>query len=75
MSCMEFILSILTMAAPYVMQSEDLMKNLPYLILGSLCLIAGSLNLTFLPETKDKEMPDSIEDVLMLFENNDYEAF
>jgi len=47
--------------APYIGQLSDYGKVIPLIVFGSLSLLAGLLVL-FLPETKGKHLPETIED-------------
>ncbi|KAF6037798.1 hypothetical protein EB796_003898 [Bugula neritina] len=48
--------------SPYLILSDDVWKSLPYVIFGVIALAAG-LVATLLPETMNKELPDSLHQV------------
>lgn len=53
------------MVAPYVLQLEMFGPKFPFLAIGITSLIAGVVSVV-LPETKDKKLPDTIEEVSLL---------
>lgn len=57
--CFAGILSQLLM--PVVLSSSEVMKLLPMIIFGVL-MMTGAVVTLFLPETRGKELPDSVEE-------------
>ena len=55
---MEYVASIL---APFVVYLDVVSSILPLLVLGTLGIICGLLTL-FLPETLDKDLPQTLQD-------------
>ncbi|XP_050525745.1 organic cation transporter protein [Daktulosphaira vitifoliae] len=49
--------------APYINNTSDIWINMPLVIYGSLALLVGAWSLV-LPETLNKELPDTIEDLI-----------
>ncbi len=49
--------------APYIAKMGGILPNLHFLLLGILCLTSG-ISVAFLIDTKDKPLPESIDDLL-----------
>ncbi|OTF77863.1 hypothetical protein BLA29_011930 [Euroglyphus maynei] len=48
------------MSAPHLVELNLIGDSIPFLVIGILTLIAGLLSIV-MPETKDKNLPDSLE--------------
>lgn len=51
-----------SMVAPYIMLSKYVSTWIPNIFFGTLPVVAGILTIIFLPETKNIEMPDTVEE-------------
>ena len=62
------------MATPYVVALGRSFPFLDCFILGIFSLSSGLLNLTVLPETAGRPMPETVQDVMDLFEKDKRKA-
>ena len=53
-----------TIISPYIINLDEVL-----LIIGSATFTSGILNLIFVPETGDREMPETVQDILDLFKS------